>query len=224
MESKCLVLFTKPAEAGRVKTRLIGDLTAEQAALLQAALRDDSREALARGSFTLKTAWALDAGQSAPGKGESVLRQGTGDLGEKMFEALATAGLRYDCVAVAGSDRPGLDAATVERAFELLGRADLVLEPAFDGGYSLIALRATALDCALFADVAWSTGAVLGQTLDRAARLGLRVELLPPASDLDTPADLARLCQRLNAGENAAGPRTSALLASWGRVAAPVRA
>ncbi len=168
----------------------------------------------------MKIAWALDPGEGLPAGDEAAQRQGDGDLGERLFEALAAAGLRFDCVAAAGSDRPGLDAGTVERAFDLLLRADVVLEPALDGGYSLIALRSTALDCELFADIDWSTAAVLSQTEERARRLGLRVELLPPAADLDTPDDLARLCRRLSAGESAAGPRTRALLTAWGRVAA----
>jgi len=43
---RSLTLFTKPALAGRVKTRLIGDLTPEQAAELHGAFRDDLVERL----------------------------------------------------------------------------------------------------------------------------------------------------------------------------------
>jgi len=56
-----LLLFTKPARPGRVKTRLIGDLTAEEAAQLHAAFLADLAERLRGGSFELVVAWALEA-------------------------------------------------------------------------------------------------------------------------------------------------------------------
>ena len=72
------------------------------------------------------------------------------------------------------------------------------------------------------ADIAWSTGRVLAQTLERCGELGLSVELLPEAADVDTPADLARLAAELAAdpGDVLGCPRTRALLAAWGRLPA----
>jgi glycosyltransferase A (GT-A) superfamily protein (DUF2064 family) len=87
----------------------------------------------------------------------------------------------------------------------------VVLGPAEDGGYYLIALRAGAVAPRLFAEIAWSTDQVLPATLDRCRELGLAVELLPMAADVDTPEDLRRLAVRM-AGDDLGCPRTQALL------------
>ncbi len=76
-----------------------------------------------------------------------------------------------------------------------------MLGPAEDGGYYLIALRAAALDPRLFAEIPWSTAGVLAATLERCRELGLAVELLPRAADVDTPADLRRLAAEMAAGD-----------------------
>ena len=55
---------------------------------------------------------------------------------------------------------------------------------------------------------------VLARTLDRCAELGLDTALLPRAADVDTPADLERLAQRLRRDPGCC-PRTAALLAAW---------
>ena len=218
MEARCLVLFTKPAVAGRVKTRLIGHLSAERAAALHEAMLADCRAALEPGDFSRWIAWALEAGDELPSGRERMLRQSGADLGERLYGALAAAASTHEQVAAAGTDRPGLEAAAVERAFARLDRADVVLEPALDGGYSLLAVRSAALRRELFDGIPWSTADVLTATLARIRDCGLRFDLLAPAADLDTPADLTRLCERLVAGEPAAGPRTRRLLGEWGLV------
>jgi glycosyltransferase A (GT-A) superfamily protein (DUF2064 family) len=56
---------------------------------------------------------------------------------------------------------------------------------------------------------------VLKVTLRRCAEVGLQPALLPPAPDIDTPADLDALAARLAARPQSC-PRTAALLAQWG--------
>jgi rSAM/selenodomain-associated transferase 1 len=218
VETRCLVVFSKPALPGRVKTRLIGDLSPERAAALQAALLEDVRQAFAGAPFSCWLAWALEDDEPLPPGPEPALRQAGADLGERLYRGLAAAAREHQQVAAVGTDHPGLDTALVAQAFERLAAAELAIVPAVDGGYSLLAVRSAALTPDLFSGIAWSTPGVLAETRERAARLGLRVELLDAAGDLDTPADLARLCARLAAGEAASGPRTRRLLESWGRV------
>jgi rSAM/selenodomain-associated transferase 1 len=217
VESRCLIVFTKPAVAGRVKTRLVGDLSPDQAAALHGALLEDLREALADAPFETRLAWALDPEQAMPESREVAWRQSGDDLGERMYRALAAAAADHDAVAVIGSDHPGFDRQVAEHAFAALAEAHLAIVPAFDGGYSLLAVRASALRSELFSGIAWSTPAVLDETLARAAALGLRVARLAPLADLDDPRQLAELCARLAAGERAAGSRVRRLLESWGR-------
>lgn len=222
MTRNALLVFTKPARPGRVKTRLIGELTAAEAAELHAAFRDDLCERLAGGDYRLEIAWDLDDGEAVPAGPAPGTRQVGGDLGARLFHALTGAARRFEAVAAVGSDHPELAPATVDDAFRRLAAgADVVLGPVADGGYFLIALRRDAVRRELFEGVAWSTETVLADTLARARALGLAAELLPPGHDVDRPADLAALARRLAQRDAAACdacPRTRALLESWGRL------
>ena len=59
----------------------------------------------------------------------------------------------------------------------------VVLGPASDGGYYLIAMKR--LRARLFQDITWSTDAVTRQTCERAAEIGLEVCMLPQWYDVD---------------------------------------
>lgn len=208
-----LLLFTKPAREGRVKTRLIGDLTAAEAAALHAAFLEDLLDRLREGDFELRLAWALDAEDELPAGG---VRQQGDDLGERLYRALSEGARDGAAVMALGSDHPTLPLALVHEAFERLERgAEVVLGPAEDGGYYLIALRPHAIDPALFRGVPWSTDRVLSATLERCRNLA--VELLPPASDVDTPEDLRRLAERMSF-DDLGCPRTRELLLAWHRL------
>lgn len=216
MPRRRLLLFTKPAREGRVKTRLIGDLTAAEAAALHSAFLDDLVDRLRDGDFELQLAWALDADDELPAGG---IRQQGDDLGERLYRALSEASRDGSSVMAVGSDHPTLRLAMIHEAFERLERgAEVVLGPAEDGGYYLIALRPDAVDPGLFRDIPWSTGRVLSETLERCRELA--VELLPPASDVDTPEDLRRLAARLasDTGDDLGCPRTRELLRAWQRI------
>ncbi|HEX9940379.1 MAG TPA: TIGR04282 family arsenosugar biosynthesis glycosyltransferase [Thermoanaerobaculia bacterium] len=216
--SRRLLLFTKPAREGRVKTRLIGDLTAAEAAALHRAFREDLLDRLRTGDFELRLAWALDPGEEVPAGPVPGVRQQGEDLGERLYRALSAAAQDAAAVAALGSDHPTLPLELVHRAFERVeAGADVVLGPAEDGGYYLIALRAAAVAWRLFEEIDWSTERVLPATLERCRELGLAVELLPAAADVDTPDDLRRLAARL-ACDDLGCPRTRELLGAWRRL------
>ena len=216
--SRRLLLFTKPARAGRVKTRLIGDLTADQAAELHAAFLEDVLDRLQEGDFELRIAWAHDPEEEVPAGPAPGIRQRGDDLGERLYRALSEAGDEAGAVAALGSDHPTLPLELIHEAFARVeAGTDVVLGPAEDGGYYLIALRAGAVSPRLFADIAWSTEQVLPATLERCRELGLTVELLAEASDVDTPEDLRRLAARMAAGDLGC-PRTRELLGAWRRL------
>ena len=219
----CLLLFTKPAIPGRVKTRLIGALTAAEAASLHAAFLQDLVSRLEGSSrFALRLAWALEPGEEVPAGPLAGVRQEGGDLGERLHRALEQAAGEHPFVAAVGSDHPRLSRERVEEAFDLLAAgASVVLGPAEDGGYYLIGVRREALSPRLFAEVPWSGVRVLETTLARCAELGLAPRLLAPEADVDTPEDLARLAGELAAAPAASCPRTASLLASWGRLEVP---
>jgi hypothetical protein len=89
-----------------------------------------------------------------------------------------------------GTDCPQLTTDDLAHAAAALADHDVVIQPASDGGYVLIALREARPP--LFESIDWGGPLVLQQTLDRIAALGLRPRLRPMRDDLDTADDLRR--------------------------------
>jgi ADP-ribose pyrophosphatase len=111
-------------------------------------------------------------------------------------------------VAIISSDLPGLCEGSLGEAAEALAAgADVVLGPAMDGGYWLIAMQAA--HDAPFDSIPWSTPAVWGVTLRRCREAGLRVHTLQPWRDVDTYADLAACRDEL---DPASAPHTARVL------------
>lgn len=223
-----VLLFTKPAVPGRVKTRLTTELTPDEAAAVHRAFVGDLSERLAGGMFDLRVAWALAPGESVPTDllpdppAPSLAQRGA-DLGERLFNGLSGAA-RLDggaeAVAAIGSDHPTVPLEPIHRAFSLVeAGADVVLGPSLDGGYYLIVLAAEAVRRELFEGIDWSTERVLEQTRERIAAAGLRLELVDEALDVDTPADLELLAAELETADPSFCPRTRDLLRSLGRLA-----
>ena len=81
----------------------------------------------------------------------------------------------------------------------LLGEHDLVVGPAIDGGYYLIAIRDGWQHAysGLMDDMPWSQPSLFETTCRRAQRLGLKLATLPVMEDIDTVAELQRLRGRL---------------------------
>jgi rSAM/selenodomain-associated transferase 1 len=122
-----------------------------------------------------------------------VVGQPDGDLGDRMRGTMARlldAGAR--AVAVVGSDLPSITREPVRAAFDLLAhdRDLLVLGPALDGGYYLIAATRVPR---VFETIVWGGPDVLEQTASAAARAGMRVHFVEPVADVDTLDDLRRV-------------------------------
>ncbi len=116
------------------------------------------------------------------------------DLGERLDTVLTRLlNEGFDQAAAISSDSPSLPPGEIERAFSLLNdpHVDVVLGPAQDGGYYLIAVDQP--PGPLVTDVVMSTPTVLADTVAQADALSLRVALLEPWFDVDEPADLERL-------------------------------
>jgi uncharacterized protein len=120
--------------------------------------------------------------------GWAIKPQAEGDLGQKLesaFREAFAAGAKK--VAIIGADCPHVREADIREAWRELNKHDVVLGPATDGGYWLIALKS--LRPELFSDIPWSTDQVLAVTLKRAKENGLRTQLLSIYSDVDTAED-----------------------------------
>jgi uncharacterized protein len=218
-----LAVIAKEPVAGLAKTRLVPALGEAGAARAATAMLTDTLAAVrASGAdpwlcFTPSEARER-LGRLAPGFG--LLAQAAGDLGDRLAACVADVlAAGADRVAIVGADTPHVPQASYRRAFALLDEADVVLGPALDGGYYLVAAKAPAPE--LFVGVPMGTEVVLAETLARAARGGLVVALLPPLRDLDRVEDLAAA---LGAGELDAAPATHAAAAellATGRAVVP---
>lgn len=191
-DAPSIAIFAKAPVAGYAKTRLIPALGTEGAAALAARLiRRVTTEAVAAGIGQVTLWCAPDTDHPLFRELARVhelrlaIQQGS-DIGERMAHAFAAT---PGPLILIGADCPSLDAARLREAARQLAEADLVIDPAEDGGYGLIA--GNALPAGLFAGVAWSTGQVMAQTRQRAERLGFRIAKGPLLRDLDTPDDLA---------------------------------
>ena len=191
-----LIVFTRYPEPGKVKTRLIPTLGDVGAARLH---RD----------MTIHTlAWArelnrhddtavevrFEGGSQASmqqefGADVRYVPQGPGDLGARMACAVDEAvAAGAGSIVIVGTDCPQMTVEIGRRAFDGLQSRDLVLGPAFDGGYYLIGLRRPLPE--LFRDIPWGSAEVLNATLRRANEQGVSYLLLEELRDVDRPGDL----------------------------------
>jgi rSAM/selenodomain-associated transferase 1 len=133
---------------------------------------------------------ACDEVRAIVARDVDVRAQAEGSLGERMRNAMASL---FDegatIVVLVGSDLPDITPERIETAVAHLKRdpGALVLGPAHDGGYYLIA--STTIPN-VFDDVEWGSPRVLEQTRSSAERSGQRVELIDSLRDVDTLEDL----------------------------------
>ncbi len=189
---RSLLVFAKAPLPGKVKTRLARAMGDEKAAELYRRMGTAIIEAVRGGDFETSVLYApaeaLPDIRAWLGDSSRLIPQANGDLGQRMNTAITEALETSRRVCLIGTDSPDLDAARVSEAFETLGEADVVLGPARDGGYYLIALSEPHPE--LFEGIPWSTDRVLEETLTQASAAGLAVRLLETLADVDEPADV----------------------------------
>lgn len=146
----------------------------------------------------------------------TLLPQAGADLGERLLHGFRSLQARgYDKIAVLGSDSPHIPAAWVREAFDALTSDDVMIGPARDGGYYLLALRARREIDDLFTGISMSTPSVCAETVERASRLGRTIHLGRVTFDVDELDDLQTLYDVLGNAPSAdadPAPATHALL------------
>jgi len=195
MSEQLLQVFAKAPEPGLVKTRLIVDI-GEQAAceayleLLQNTLK------LADGHSSLTELYCAPDDrhdffqQSLTSYRLSLCVQRGADLGERMLSALQQGLQGHQKVVLIGADCPLLTEQYLDQAFAALDQVDVVLGPAEDGGFVLIACKVSHRK--MFAGVRWGESSVLKSTLAALDQQGLSYRLLATLWDVDRIEDLRR--------------------------------
>lgn len=191
-----LVVFTRTAARGLVKTRLIPLLGALGAAGLHAAMVADTLRkvkplptAIARYIFFAR---APIAGLPP----EFIVRRQRGsDRGVRLQHAFHVLLRQHMSVVVIGTDAPLLPTRLLRVAFEKLRSSDAVLGPSSNGGYYLIGLRRC--NRRLFHDIRWSTSDAFSDARRNFAHHEYSCAVLEPCADVDAPADVGQLVVRL---------------------------
>ena len=204
-----VVIMARSPRGGRPpKTRLEPVIpgVADRRRVYEAFLHDTVAGARAVPDASLRIAYTPDGGaegfDTIDIETAELLGQRGDDLGDRersVFADLFTSG--FTRVVMVGSDLPTLPVAHITAAVEQLDESSVVLGPAEDGGYYLIALsRSKAAPSRVpdvFSGVRWSTPSTLDDTKAAAARAGLAVKLVPPWHDVDDPDGLDRLREEL---------------------------
>lgn len=198
---QALAIFCKTPERGFVKTRLaasVGDQKALEIYLELLKITDQETKPFS----SSRHLFLLSALEDSIEKMRSTLQQQDlfidpkinfavqqgENLGLRMFAAFKNLFKNHRSVVLIGCDLPDLTSALISKAFDALQSNDLVIGPSCDGGYYLIGLKKEMPD--LFKEISWSSEKVLKQTLERAERLSLKVQLLEKLRDIDTLDDL----------------------------------
>ena len=200
---KCVVMAKRPVP-GRVKTRLIGELSDHHAACVHAAMLDCVLKRLSE-VFPGHLVLALDGGTDDPlthpdpdlaiqlPDDTKLIDQDQGNLGDRLGHVWRTIG--GGPAVFFGVDSPDVPMDALKGIAHNLTLADAACGPVEDGGYWCLAARQHAPN--LLAGIDWGTPAVYHQTRDAAEQAGLTLQELPAWHDVDDASDLTSLRDRL---------------------------
>jgi uncharacterized protein len=193
-----VILMVKTPRPGRVKSRLAKQIGSTEALRFYRVTTARLIRSLARDPrWRLAIAVTPDADRLSRFWPAEVPRlpQGVGGLGARMVRLLLRTSQHP--VVVIGSDIPGVQPAHITDALRQVTGSNLVLGPAPDGGYWLIARGAGArpFKPGVFDDVRWSTASAMDDTV---AAWGGPVDFVHELADVDTIADYRQW--RANAG------------------------
>jgi len=220
MPDTALVVMARYPEVGATKTRLARAIGVEEAVHLYLAFLTDLAQRFAGQPYVLHWAYTPSGvdysafmAMLAPSLAQHMrsFPQHGAELGARLHHAFQWTYERgYQRTIVISSDSPHISRDIVVKAREALDEADVVLGPAHDGGYYLIAMSRPH---DVFRGIPMSTSLVMQLTVDLAQRQGLKVDTLETLFDVDEWPDLVRLARLLRADSSLA-PVTFAHLAT----------
>ena len=201
-----VLVFGREPVPGQVKTRLAGDLGDEAAAQVYEVLLANTLEVAVASGADVEL-WLAEAPSSefnAVPAVPTVVQTGS-NLGDRMADAFARSFAQgLERVVLIGSDCPQIATRHIRQANRALQDHAVVVGPAVDGGYWLVAQRSPGTD--IFRNVPWSHEDTLAAARSRLQDLGVGWWELEELNDLDTRDDLRDIL---------ADPRTSADLIRW---------
>ena len=188
---KLLLIFTRNAELGKVKTRLsksVGDTTALEIYqyLVQKTQQVINKVSCQKAVYYSEKIIIDDLWDSKTF--QKHLQKGN-DLGFRMLDAFKNSfESGYEKVVIIGTDLFDLTPSIIEESFLSLDSNDVVIGPAKDGGYYLLGMKM--LQSRLFEDKAWGTSTVRNDTLKDLTNK--KVHLLEELNDIDVFEDIVQ--------------------------------
>ncbi|MCK5925425.1 MAG: TIGR04282 family arsenosugar biosynthesis glycosyltransferase, partial [Methylococcales bacterium] len=192
-----VLIFCKAPIAGYVKTRLTPPLSSQQAATIHRELTIRLLSLLAALDAYALQLWCSPDTHHPFFKhcqqhyNLSLHQQHGDDLGVRMHHAIETALTTFPKVLLVGCDCPSLTHVDFEFARQALQtQKDIVLAPAEDGGYVMIAMKKPYPE--IFLNKTWGHQQVLDKTRQSIQQLGINLTETRVQWDVDTFDDLQR--------------------------------
>jgi len=198
LDDRCLLFFVKNPEKGKVKSRLAAVIGEDSAVRLYKNLVAQMLATLKEGTFPFYVCFFPKNAQKSTenwlGTEYRYIPQNGKDLGERMRNGFTGAfQMGFKRVVLIGSDIPDLPLGFIREAFASLRKKDVVIGPAYDGGYYLIGFRDKTFSPQVFERIAWGTQNVLDETIKKLKSSGREFHTLPYQRDIDTAEDLKYL-------------------------------
>lgn len=190
MNKNALIVFAKNPLPGKVKTRLAKSTGDKFALKIYKRMLENSY--LVTKSLKCKKYLFLSEKRNNTLFDDSFeqLLQSGNDLGERMKNAFSKILKKgFTNIVLIGTDCPGLDSKILNSAFEKLKEHDIVIGPAFDGGYYLIGMKQN--NFFIFENMKWGTEKVFEQTILKLILYKKKYALLKTLVDIDEESDLS---------------------------------
>lgn len=196
--------MAKLPEPGRVKMRLTPALSARQALAVHELFLRHSLMRLRKlklGPIVLcfdpPDRRAEFEKFAAPRDGEALLPQEHGDLGVRIAAAAGMIRKTHPRMLFLSTDTPDVPARVFEHAVHLAERFCITLGPTENGSFWCIGFGDDMDPRRLLEKIPWGAGQETLGIIDRAAALGYGLAMADAWSDVDRPADLTDLMERL---------------------------
>jgi len=194
-----IIIFVRNPVLGKVKTRLAKQLGDQVAISVYKKLLNHTHFVLSEinaDRFVFYADYINDNDLWENTLYHKYLQSGN-DLGERMKNAFQLLfNKNYNKVVIIGSDCPQLSYQIIEDALAQLETSQIVIGPAEDGGYYLLAMNA--FYPSAFLNKQWSTETVFKETINDITLASCSYSTTPTLSDVDTVEELRKFPELLS--------------------------
>jgi len=192
MNKNLLIIFTRNPELGKVKTRLAKKIGDENALSIYNTLLNRTKNSTKNLDCEKAIYYSVKIRENDiwDSKIYQKYQQHGADLGIRMHNAFLEAFSNdYNKVVIIGSDLFDLNPDHINKAFKALDDNDIVIGPAHDGGYYLLAMKS--LYSQVFKNKNWGTSTVFNDTMQDLENQS--IYLLETLNDVDVYDDLKNI-------------------------------